>query len=127
MKILKAAGLAVATVIAWWAWLGHDTSYQTDANGNQQGPYTTAQVAACLLTIAVLLAVAVRFAGLHPLLAAGTVTVAFTATWTVAAALSDETGLSVVGAGLVLIGSAVGTLVVAFLADLTRGDRAATR
>lgn len=126
-SVLGALGLAAATVAAWWAWLGRDTTYLVDGNGNTQGPYTTGQVAACLVTIAVLLALAVRFAGLHPLLAAGSVTVALTAAWTINAALSDDSGLFLVGALLVLVGSAVGTAVVAFLADLTRGDRAFTR
>jgi len=122
-----AAGLAVATVVAWWAWLGRDRTYQIDVNGNQQGPYTTAQVAFCVLTIAVLLAVAVRFLDVHPLLAGGVTTVAFTAAWTVDAAARDGSGLFVIGGFLVLLGCAVGSALVAFLADLTRGERAFTR
>ncbi|MFG1610506.1 hypothetical protein [Actinoplanes sp. NPDC049265] len=122
-----AAGLAVATVVAWWAWLGHDRTYQVDANGNRQGPYTTAQVAFCVLTIAVLLAVAVRFADVHPLLAVGATTVGFTAAWTVDAAIKDQSGLFVIGGLLVLVVTAVGSAVVAFLADLTRGGKAFTR
>jgi hypothetical protein len=122
-----AAGLAVATVVAWWAWLGRDRTYQIDVNGNQQGPYTTAQVAFCVLTIAVLLVVAVRFLDVHPLLAAGTTTVAFTAAWTIDAATQDGSGLFLIGGFLVLLGCAVGSALVAFLADLSRGERAFTR
>jgi hypothetical protein len=122
-----AAGLAVATVVAWWAWLGHDRTYQVDAKGVQSGPYTTAQVAFCILTIAVLLTVAVRFLDVHPLLAAGATTVAFTAAWTVDAATKDGSGLFVIGGFLVLLGTAVGSALVSFLADLARGERAFTR
>lgn len=122
-----ATGLAVATVVAWWAWLGHDRTYQIDASGARSGPYTTAQVAFCVLTIAVLLVVAVRFLAVHPLLAAGATTLAFTLAWTIDAATKDGTGMFVIGGMLVLLGCAVGSSLVAFLADLTRGERAFTR
>jgi hypothetical protein len=122
-----AAGLAVATVVAWWAWLGHDRTYQTDAKGVQSGPYTTAQVAFCVITLVVLVAVAVRFLEVHPLLAAGAMSLSFTAAWTVDAATQDGSGLFVIGGVLVLLGCAVGSSLVAFLADLARGERAFTR
>ncbi|MEV7629700.1 hypothetical protein [Actinoplanes sp. NPDC089786] len=125
--VAGAVALAVATVVAWWGWLGHDRSYQVDANGNQQGPYTTAQVAFCVLTIAVLLALAVRFLDVHPLPATAATTVAFTAAWTIDAASQDGSGLFLIGGVLVLIGCAVGSAVVAFLADLTRGRDGFTR
>jgi hypothetical protein len=117
--------LAAATVATWYAWLGRDTEYQVDAAGQASGPYTTAQVAGCVLTLAVLLAAAVLL-GVHPVVAAATMTLAFTAAWTVGAA-DDETGLFLVGAILVLGGMAAGTTVVAVIASRLRRGRPAVR
>jgi hypothetical protein len=117
--VAGAAALAVATVVTWWAWLGRDTTYQIDSSGHESGPYTTGQVAGCVLTLAALLVIAVVLA-VPALLAAAAMTVAFTAAWTVQAAASDETGLFAVGAILVLGGMAAGTAVVASCTALLR-------
>lgn len=107
--------LAATTVAAWWVFLGRDTTMQLDpATGNYSGPWTTAQVAGCGLTLLALLAGAV-LAGLRPLLAAGVVTVAFVVPWTVQAAATDETGMYGVGAALILIGMGFGSWLVAAL------------
>jgi hypothetical protein len=112
--VLRAVGLAAATVLTWYLWLGRDTEYQIDANGVQSGPYTTSQVAGCVLTLLVLLVAAVLLR-LHPLVAAAAMTIAFTVAWTAQAAASDDSGLFVVGAVLVLCGSAAGTTLVAYI------------
>ena len=105
--------LAATTVLVWWAWLGRDTELQLDpATGDYSGPYTTAQVAGAVLTLAALLIAAVLLR-VPALPAAAVMTVAFTAAWTVQAAGTDETGLFGVGAILVLGGMAAGTTVVA--------------
>jgi hypothetical protein len=117
--------LAAATVATWYAWLGRDTEYQVDAAGQASGPYTTAQVAGCVLTLAALLVAAVLLR-VHPLVAAATMTVAFTAAWTVPAA-EDETGLFLVGAILVFVGMAAGSTVVALVAGRLRRSRPAVR
>ena len=105
--------LAATTVLVWWAWLGRDTEMQLDpATGDYSGPYTTAQVAGAVLTLAALLIAAVLLR-VPALPAAAVMTVAFTVAWTVQAAGADETGLFAVGAILVLGGMAVGTTVVA--------------
>jgi hypothetical protein len=105
--------LAAATVFAWWAWLGRDTTMQLDPEtGNYSGPYTTAQVAGLVLTLLALLIAAVLLR-VPALPAAAVMTVAFTAAWTAQAAATDETGLFLVGTILVLAGMAVGTAVVA--------------
>ena len=105
--------LAATTVLVWWAWLGRDTEMQLDpATGDYSGPYTAAQVAGAVLTLAALLIAAVLLR-VPALPAAAVMTVAFTAAWTVQAAGTDETGLFGVGAILVLGGMAAGTTVVA--------------
>ena len=127
-KLLRAvaglSALAAATVFAWWAWLGRDTEMQLDpATGNYSGPYTTAQVAGLVLTLAALLIVAVLLR-VPALPAAAVMTVAFTAAWTVQAS-EDETGLFLVGMILVLGGMAIGTTVVALLTAAVRRKRSA--
>jgi hypothetical protein len=112
-SLAGAVALAAATVLTWYLWLGRDTEYQVDANGVESGPYTTAQVAGCLLTLVALLVAAV-WLGVRPLVAAAAMTVAFTVAWTVWAASVDDSGLFAVGAIMVLFGMAIGTTVVAF-------------
>ncbi|GAA3916811.1 hypothetical protein [Actinoplanes auranticolor] len=107
--------LAAATVFSWWAWLGRDTTKTLDPEtGNYSGPYTTAQVAGAVLTLAALLVVAVLLR-VPALPAAAVMTVVFTAAWTAQAAGEDETGLYLVGAFLVLAGMTAGTTVVALI------------
>ncbi|MEU8613047.1 hypothetical protein AB0C29_34200 [Actinoplanes sp. NPDC048791] len=107
--------LAAASVFTWWAWLGRDTTKTLDPEtGNYSGPYTTAQVAGAVLTLAALLIAAVLLR-VPALPAAAVMTVAFTAAWTAQAAGEDETGLYLVGTFLVLAGMTAGTTVVALI------------
>jgi hypothetical protein len=117
--LIGAVLLAAATVAAWWLWLGRDTGYQIDADGHQTGPYTTGQVAGCVLTLLVLL-VSTVLAGVPALPAAAAMTAGFTAAWTAQAAATDETGLFLVGALLVFAGTAAGTALVALLTGRLR-------
>jgi hypothetical protein len=115
--------LAAATVGAWWLWLGWDTGYTVDAEtGSTSGPYEPWQVVGCVLTLAVLAALAGT--RLSPWLVAPVMTVAFTVAWSWRAASSDDSGLWVVGAGLVLIGMAIGATVVSVGARWVVGRRA---
>jgi hypothetical protein len=115
--------LAATTVLAWWAWLGRDTTMQLDAQtGNYSGPYTTAQVAGVVLTLAALLVIAVLLR-VPALPAAAVMTVAFTAAWTVQAAGDDESGLFLVGTILVLVGMTAGTTIVALITAALRRRR----
>ena len=108
---LGVLGLAASTVAAWWLWLGRDTGYQTDpVTGVTSGPYEAWQVVGCVLTLALLAIVGGLF--LRPWFVAPTMTVAFTAAWSWAAAATDDTGLWAVGAFLVFVGLAVGSAVV---------------
>ena len=119
--------LAAATVLSWWAWLGRDTTKTLDpATGNYSGPYTTAQVAGAVLTLAGLLIAAVLLR-VPALPAAAVMTVAFTAAWTVQAAGEDESGLYPVGAILVLAGMTAGTALVASLTAALRQSRRSGR
>jgi hypothetical protein len=115
--------LAAATVFAWWAWLGRDTTMTLDpATGDYSGPYTTAQVAGAVLTLAALLVAAVLLR-VPALPAAAVMTVAFTAAWTAQAAGQDESGLFAVGAILLLAGMTAGTTVVALITASLRRHR----
>lgn len=112
-----AVAVAVLTVGVWFAWLGWDTNYQVDAAGQQSGPYEGWQVAGCVLSLVALLAGAI-LAGVRAFPAAAALTVAFTVAWTVRAAATDDSGLFVVGAVLVLVGTALGSAFVAVPARL---------
>jgi hypothetical protein len=112
--------VAAATVLTWWAWLGRDTTYTLDpVTGSYSGPYTTAQVAGAVLTLAAVLVAAVLLR-VPPVPAAAAMTVAFTAAWTAQAAAEDETGLFAIGAILVLAGMTAGTTVVALITHRLR-------
>jgi hypothetical protein len=115
--------LAAVTVATWAAWLSWDTGYTTDPEtGATSGPYSWWQVAGCVLTLVVVAAVAGWRLG--PWLVAPVMTVAFTSAWAGHAAATDSSGLWVVGAALVLIGTATGTTLVSVLAHLARRHRA---
>ena len=118
-----AALLAVATAATWFAWLGWDDEYQVDpATGSSSGPYEAWQVVGCVVTLLVLgLAVGVLFS---PWLLA-VVPPVFTVAWTVDAAGSDDSGLFIVGAVLVLVGTSFGAAVVALVAVGLRALRRA--
>ncbi|MFF5081882.1 hypothetical protein ACFY36_32930 [Actinoplanes sp. NPDC000266] len=108
-----AIAAAVLTLAAWAGWLGWESGYVTDpSTGAVSGPYAWWQVAGCVLTLIVIAAVAARWA--HPLVVAAVMTVVFTAAWSAKAAGSDESGLWPVGATLVAMGMAAGSVAVAF-------------
>jgi hypothetical protein len=107
--------VAVATGAAFFGWLGRDTTKTLDPlTGHESGPWSTGQVAGCLLTLLVVLVAAVLL-GVPALVAAAAMTVSFVLAWTATAAASDDSGMFAVGAVLVLIGMAIGTTVVALL------------
>ncbi|WP_258724627.1 hypothetical protein [Cellulomonas sp. NS3] len=110
-RAVRVAVLAVLAAACWFAWLAWDTTYQVDpATGVASGPYEAWQVVGCALSLAVAVVLGtVRLGG--PVTVAVT-TLAFTVAWSVTAS-TDETGLWLVGALLVLVGVAVGASVVA--------------
>ena len=112
--------VALVTVLAWWAWLGRDTTMNYDpATDTYSGPYTTWQVAGAVLTLLLLLIAAVLLR-VNPLVAAAAMTISFVVAWTVSAASQDESGLFLVGAVLVAIGMTAGTAVVAAITSRLR-------
>jgi hypothetical protein len=97
--------LIATTVGAWWVWLGWDTEKTVDPEtGAASGPYAVWQVAGCVLTLALIAAVGGWW--LRPWLVAPVMTVAFTVAWSAQAASTDGSGLWLVGAILVLVGTA---------------------
>jgi hypothetical protein len=126
---LGAIGLAVLTVAAWWLWLGWDTQYQNDpVTGVSSGPYEAWQVTGCVLCLA-----AIAVAGgllLRPWIVISVMTVAFTVAWSWSAARTDDTGLWLVGAFLVVAGLSSGSAALSFGAryvlSSARRRRAAT-
>jgi len=115
--------VAAATVLTWWAWLGRDTTMNFDpATDTYSGPYTAAQVAGAVLTLAAVLVAAVLLR-VPALPAAAAMTVAFTVVWTAQAAGSDESGLFLVGAIMLLVGMAAGTALVALVTRRLRQAR----
>jgi hypothetical protein len=118
-SVFTVLALALCTVAVWWAWLGHDTEKQLDpVTLSETGPYSTAQVIACVLSLGLLAAVGGLL--VRPWLVMATMTVAFTAAWTVQAAATDDSGLWLVGAVLVAGGTAAGTMLVSTVAHATR-------
>jgi len=110
-KPFSAVLLAGATVATWAGWLSWQAGYRTDPlTGEINGPYSAWQVAGCVVTLAVVAGVAARRLG--PRLIVPVMAAAFTTPWAVQAAAEDQTGLWLVGAMLVLIGTAAGAAVV---------------
>ncbi|MBO3094677.1 hypothetical protein [Cellulomonas dongxiuzhuiae] len=115
--------VAVLTAACWFAWLGWDTQYRTDpVTGDVTGPYEAWQVVGCVVSLVVVTVLAVRALGGRR--AVATVTVTFTAAWVATQAPRDESGLWLVGALLVLLGTAAGAGVVALVAGAGRRRRA---
>lgn len=110
-RAVRAGVLAVLAATCWFAWLAWDTTYQADpATGEASGPYEAWQVLGCVLSLAVVVVGGTAVLG-APLTVVVT-TLAFTVAWSLTAS-ADETGLWLVGALLVLLGTAVGASVVA--------------
>ncbi|WP_447646398.1 hypothetical protein [Nocardioides zeae] len=91
--------------------MGWDDEYQVDPATNEvSGPYEAWQVVGCVLTLLVVGVVAAR--RWRPFGTALVLPVSFTLAWSVTAASEDDSGLWGVGAVLVLLGTAVASLVV---------------
>ena len=118
--VIAALALAVVSGALWWVWFGWDTRRDVDpVTGASIGPYEWWQVCACVLSWAVL-----AWAGTEVLKPAAVILVmpaAFTASWILSAALTDDSGLWGIGAVLVAVGTLAGNaLIVGFLRLLLR-------
>jgi len=119
--------VAALSALSWFGWMGWDHEYQVDpSTGAQSGPYEAWQVVGCALSLLVLL-VGALLAGVRPLLASASLTLAFTIAWTVQAARSDETGLFGVGTTMLLVGLSAATALVSVVVLLLRGRRVSRR
>ncbi|MYW00910.1 hypothetical protein [Streptomyces sp. SID3343] len=105
-RLLATLALAVWAIAAWAAWLGWDQHRDVHADGSTTGPYEAWQVIGLVLT----LLAPVYWAASRRLVTAA---VLGTTTGLTAAAYydwsDDSSGLFVVGAGLVMVGSLVVT------------------
>src|SRR5262249_3128045 len=103
--------VAVLTAATWWLWLGWNTGYRVDpATGGMSGPYRAGQGGGCGRC---LVAIAAGGGGLlNPGLVAPTLAVIFTAVWSADAVSRDGSGLWLVGAVLIFIGTGFGATVV---------------
>ncbi len=125
MTRLLPASLALAAFSAamWFAWLGWDHEYHL-VEGYPQGPYRAWQVVGCGAAVALATALAWRFLrtpGALFLLPCAAV-LGFALPWAVDAAQTDDTGLWVVGLGMILIGgTAALVIVLAILSAFTPG------
>ncbi|MEV1332160.1 hypothetical protein AB0J20_21605 [Micromonospora costi] len=107
--------VAVLSAASWYAWLGWDDRYRVDpVTGSVSGPYEVWQVLGAALTLLVVF-VGALLAGVRPLPGGAVLTVAFTAAFALTSARRDDSGLWVIGAGLLLAGLAAGTAVVSVL------------
>ena len=101
----RLALIALLTVLAaatWFAWLGWDTTYDIDADGNQTGPYEAWQVIGAAVTMLVLTVLgALRLGTLPTALGGG---IGFTLGFIVTAATTDDSGLWLVGAVIMAFG-----------------------
>lgn len=123
-EVVGALALAAATVAVWWLWLGRDTSYQIDPRTQvASGPYEAPQVIGCALSVLALAVIGGLLA--RPWLVVSSITSAFTVAWTRQAMATDDSGLWVVGAVMVLVGVGFGTAIGAFGAGAVRRRRAA--
>jgi hypothetical protein len=111
--------LAGVTVADYLAWLGWDQHRDVQPNGSETGPYETWQVAGLVLVLAVVGIGAVwRGHRLATVLAiTGGLTAAVSVDWS-----DDGSGLWVVGAAMVFIGTLAVTAVVAAVVGSVRSS-----
>lgn len=114
-------------VVAWLTILGWHAEPWTGPDGSQQGPYHAWEVATFVALLGALTFVAGAFGS--PIVAAVAATLATTAIFAADARGTDDSGLWVVGAVVTLIGTALGTTVVAAAAAAwsRRRQRASVR
>ena len=122
---VRLALVAVLSAACWLAWTGWDTQRDVDpVTGATSGPYEAWQVLGCVVSLAAVTVLAVRALGTGR--AVVTVAAAFTLAWVATSAAADESGLWLVGAVLVLLGTAAGAGVVALVVTAARRRRDAS-
>ncbi|WP_218221187.1 hypothetical protein [Nesterenkonia sp. Act20] len=103
------AFVVLGSAAAWFAWMGWDQEYWEDPEtGTPQGPYRAWQVIGCGVT---LVAIGVWTSRSRCWPAVLLLPPSFTLAWSITAS-EDDTGLWMVGAIMVLIGTSLGTAIV---------------
>lgn len=113
--VMKSLGIwvavAAATVLNWTAWLGWDQKYDEHPDGGVSGPYEAWQVAGLVAVLAALVVATALARRPWTAVLAPTfgMALAVAADWS-----DDDSGLWIVGAGMIVIGmlAATGTAVV---------------
>lgn len=108
-----AAALAALCAALWCAWLGWDHEYYL-VDGYPQGPYQAWQVIGCAATVTAGTGWAwrrLRTTAATFLLPCAAI-VGFAVPWSVDAARTDESGLWIVGLGMLLVGGTAALVVV---------------
>ena len=107
---LKSLGIWIAvaagTVLNWAAWLGWDQEYDEHPDGTVSGPYEPWQVAGLVVVLAALVVVTALARRSWTAVLAPTfgMALAVAADWS-----DDETGLWVIGAGMIVVGTFAST------------------
>lgn len=96
-------GSVILGAAVWAPWLWDSDYYWDERLGSWQGPYSEGQVVGCALTYA--LVAAVLSTRLHPVLVTSGMASGFWIVWNVQAAMTDATGLFLVGS--ILLGLAL--------------------
>ncbi|MGJ9406460.1 hypothetical protein ACHABQ_09080 [Nesterenkonia aurantiaca] len=119
LRVAAWAGFVVlGSAGAWFGWMGWDQEYQVDpVTGMEHGPYEAWQVIGCGIT---LLLIALWTSRSRWWLTVLLLPPSFTVAWSLTAEAEDSTGLWLVGAMLVGIGSTLGTVVVLGITRLTQ-------
>lgn len=121
-RLLGAVVLAVLAASCWWGWMAWDRSYRVDpATGETSGPYEAWQVVGCVLCLVMVCVVATKH--LPVWVVVPVTTAAFTGAWSWTASGVDSSGLWLVGAVLVLIGTAIGAALVSGVTAMVRCGR----
>jgi hypothetical protein len=107
-QLMAFVGIALTAMVAWYGWLGWDQTLDQHPDSSTSGPYEPWQVTGLVVTLLVPIAWAAtrRYS---PAAVAGT-TIGLTAAafydWS-----DDESGLFIVGVGMIMIGAVVLTTV----------------
>jgi hypothetical protein len=118
------AALALFSAAMWFAWLGWDHEYYL-VDGYPQGPYRAWQVIGCGASIAVAAVAAYllvrRIAAIFTLAPAAVL--GFAIAWGQDAATTDDSGLWVIGLGMILVGGTGALLALLAVTAAVAGTR----
>ncbi|GAA4568828.1 hypothetical protein GCM10023193_51260 [Planotetraspora kaengkrachanensis] len=117
--------LAVASFVNYMAWLGWDHEWDVEPDGSLSGPYQPWQVAGLVVGLGFLAGLAGRRG--HPRIGTLSIAGVMWLSWSVNAAISDDSGLWAVGAAMLLPAVFLGVGLVAFLTSLSKSSRHGVR